>query len=74
MQNTHSPDNLPEIGKKLTDKAHREGVADHFPDPSVRQTIAVEAARIDHYDKLLGEVERALTRTAKLHEGQTFTR
>ena len=74
IQNTNSQYNLPEIGKKLAYKANREGVADHFPDPSVRKTIEVDVALIDHYDKLLGEVELYITRTAKLHDVQTFSR
>ena len=40
IQNTNSQYNLPEIGKKLTYKANREGVEEHFPDPSVRKTSA----------------------------------
>jgi Transposase len=74
LQNTNSQYNLPEIGKKLAYQANREGVEEHFPDPSVRKTIAVEVSLIDHYDKLLGEVARYLTRTAKAHEVQTFAR
>src|SRR5438093_9554790 len=74
IQNTNSQYNLPEIGKKLAYKANREGVEDHFPDPSVRKTIEVDVSLIDHYDKLLGEVELYITRTAKVHDGQTFTR
>src|SRR5215470_16446110 len=74
IQNTNSQYNLPEMGKKLAYKANREGVAEHFPDPSVRKSIEVDVALIDHYDKLLGEVELYITRTAKLHDVQTFTR
>jgi len=74
IQNTNSQYNLPEIGKKLAYKANREGVAEHFPDPSVRKTSEVDVSLIDHYDKLLGEVELYITRTAKLHDVQTFTR
>ena len=55
-------------------KANREGGEDHFPDPSVRKTIAVDVSLIDHSDKLLGEVELSITRTAKAHDGQTFSR
>jgi hypothetical protein len=43
-------------------------VAEHFPDPSVRKTIEVAVSLIDHYDKLLGEVELYITRSAKVHE------
>src|SRR5262245_56033857 len=74
IQNTNSQYNLPEIGKKLGYKANREGVIDHFPDPSVRKSIEVDVALIDHYDQLLGEVELHLTRTAKLQDVQTYTR
>jgi transposase len=74
IQNTNSQYNLPEIGKKLAYKANREDVEEHFPDPSVRKTIELDVALIDHYDKLLGEVELYITRTAKGHDVQTFSR
>jgi transposase len=74
IHNTNSQYNLPEIGKKLAYKANREGVEEHFPDPSVRKTIEVDVSLIDHYDKLLGEVELYITRSAKTHDVQTFTR
>ncbi len=74
IQNTNSQYNLPEIGKKLAYKANREGVEDHFPDPSVRKTVEVDVSLIDHYDKVLGEVELYITRSAKAHDVQTFAR
>ncbi len=74
IQNTSSQYNLPEIGKKLAYKANREGVEEHFPDPSVRKTIAVDVSLFAHYDQLLGEVELYITRTAKTHAVQTCSR
>ena len=74
IQNTNSQYNLPEIGKQLAHKANREGVEDHFPDPSVRKTIEVAVSLIDHYDQVLREVELYLTRTAKVHDGPNFAR
>ena len=74
IHNTNSQYNLPEIGKRLANKANREDVADHFPDPSVRKTIEVDVSLIDHYDQLFGEVELYLTRSAKAHDVQTFAR
>ena len=74
IHNTNSQYHLPEMGKKLAYKANREGVAAHFPDPSVRKSIEVDVALSDHYDQLLGEVALYITRTAKLHDVQTFTR
>jgi transposase len=74
IQNTNSQYNLPEIGKKLAYKANREGVEEHFPDSSVRKTIEMDVSLINHYDKLLGEVELYITRSAKAHDGQTYAR
>src|SRR6266436_3718920 len=74
VQNTNSQYNLPEIGKRLAYKANREGVEEHFPDPSVRKTIEVDISLINHYDQLLGEVELYITRSAKTHDVQTFAR
>jgi transposase len=74
IHNTHSQYNLPEFGKKRAYKANREGVQEHFPEPSVRKTIELDGALIDHYDKLLGEVELYITRTAKGHDAQSFSR
>src|SRR5215510_9016951 len=74
VQNTNSQYNLPELGKKIAYKANRDGVAERFPEPSVRKTIEVDVALIDHYDHLLGELELYLTRTAKVHDVQTFAR
>jgi transposase len=71
---TNSQYNLPEIGKRVANKANREDVADPFPDPSVRKAIEVDIALIDHYDQLLGEVELYLTRSAKAPDVQTFSR
>src|SRR5262249_49623299 len=74
IQNTNSQYNLPEIGKKVAYKANRAGVAEHFPEPSVRKTIELDVALIDHYDQLLREVELHITRTAKGHDAQNFAR
>lgn len=74
IQNTNSQYNLPVFGKKLAYNGNRAGVEEHFPEPSVRKTIEVDVALIDHYDKLLGELELYITRTAKGHDVQTFAR
>jgi transposase len=74
LQNTNSQYNLPEFGKKLAYKGNRAGVEDHFPEPRVRKTIELGVSLIDHYDKLLSEVELSITRTAKRHDAQSFAR
>ncbi len=74
IHHTNSQYHLPEIGKRLAYQANREGIADRFPAPSVRQTIELDVSLIDHYDQLLGEGELYITRTAKAHDVQTFSR
>jgi transposase len=74
IHNTKSQSNLPESGKRLADKANRNDVADHLPEPSVRKTIEVDVSLINHYDELLGEVALYITRSAKAHDVQTFAR
>src|SRR6201993_4934677 len=74
IQNTNSQYHLPDFGKKLAYKANRQGVEEPFPDPSVGKPIAMDVALIDHSDKLLGEVELYITRTAKGPDAQSFAR
>jgi hypothetical protein len=74
LHTTNSQSNLPESGRRLAAKAHRADVADHLPAPRVRKTMAIAVSLIDHYDHLLGEVERYLTRRAKAHAVQTVAR
>ena len=74
IQNTTSQYNLAPLGKKIAYKANRAGVAERFADPSVRASIAMDLALIDHYDALLTEVELTIVRTAKEHDANAFFR
>jgi transposase len=74
IQNTTSQYNLPALGKKIAYKANRVGVAERFPDPSVRASITMDLALIDHYDALLTDIELTIVRTAKQHDAQAFYR
>jgi transposase len=49
-------------------------VAEGFADPSAQHSVALDLALIDTYDRLLGEVELAVTRTAKEHDVNAFYR
>jgi transposase len=73
IQQTNSQYTLPEIGNKIAYKAHRDGVAERFPDPAVQQSIAVDLALIGHDDPLLRDVELSLLKTAKQHNAQTLS-
>jgi hypothetical protein len=72
IQHTNSQYNLPEIGKKIAYKAHRDGVAERFPEPAVQKSIAVDVALIDHDDQLLRDVELSIGKTAKPHHAHTL--
>jgi transposase len=74
VQQTNSPDNLPEIGKNIAYQANREGVAERFPDPAVQKSLAVDLARLGYYDGLLTALERCMVNTAKEPKAQVFYR
>jgi transposase len=74
VQNTNHQYNLPEIGKKIAYKANREGVAERFVDTAVQKSIEVDLALIDHYDKLLSDIELYIVNTAKQHDVNAFYR
>jgi transposase len=72
VQNTNSPYNLPEIGKKIAYKANRDGVAERFEEAAVQKTIAVDLGLITYYDELLKDLELYILKTAKHHDAHTL--
>ena len=74
IQNTNSQYNLPEIGKKLAYKGNWDGVAERFLEPAVQKSVEVDLALIDHYDRLLSDVELTIVQTAKQHNAQALYR
>ena len=74
IQNTRAQYNLPAFGRKLAYKANREGVVEHFSDPSVQKSIEVDLALIDHYDALVTDLELTIVREAKRHDADAFHR
>ena len=73
VQNTNSQYNLPEIGKKIADKANRQGVAERFDDAAVQKTIAVDLALITYDDALLKDLELSILTTATHHDAHTLS-
>jgi len=71
---TASQYNLPPIEGRLSYKANRASVIEHFPDPQVQKSIAADLSVIDHYDELLNDLELHLVRSAKIHDADTFHR
>ena len=74
IQNTRAQYNLAAFEKRLAYPGNRDGVADLFPDPSVRKSIEVDIALIDQYDALVIDLELAIVREAKRHDGDAFHR
>jgi len=72
IQMTAQQYNLPPLGKRIAYPANREGVAEHFPDRSVRRSIDVDLALLERYDELLRDLELDLVRQAKQHDPQAF--
>jgi transposase len=68
IQNTNSQCNLPEFGTKIAQKIHREGLCERFEDPCIRRSIEVDLELIDHYDLLIGSLERSILKTAGRHD------
>jgi transposase len=72
IQHTNSQDHLPDIGQKLADQAHRDGVAERFPAPAVHKSLAVDLALIGHDDHLLRHLAWSILNTAKPHQTNTL--
>jgi len=74
IQMTSHQYNLDPLGKRIAYPANREGIKEHFRDPAVRKSIAVDLALLERYDELLTDLELDLVRRAKQHDPQAFQR
>ena len=74
IQNTRAQYNLPAFERRLAYPGNREGVVEHFSDPSVQKSIEVDVTLIDQYDALVNDLELTIVREAKRHDGDAFHR
>jgi transposase len=74
IQNTNHQYNLPPIGKKIAYKSNRDGVAERFADPGVREIVRLDLELIGEYDRLLTDLELKIVKRAKQHDAQAFHR
>jgi transposase len=74
IQITNAPYNVPPFGKKLIYAKNRAElkVAEHFPDPQVRKSMALNGAVIDHLDEPIADVELYLQRTVKVEDPHRY--
>jgi len=73
IQNTISQYNLPPFEGQIRKAHDRAKLLAHFPDPQVRNSVALDLALIDEYDALLPKLERHIRACAKEHDGKAFT-
>jgi transposase len=73
IQNTVSQYNLPPLEHRIQKRCDREGLLSHFPDPQVRNSVALDLAMIEQYDQLLPKLERHIRACAKQHDRKAFT-
>jgi transposase len=74
IQNTNSQYNLPEFEKQIAYRANRDAVPERFHNPFVRKSIETDLALIDHYDRLLKDLELYILRAARQHDPNTLYR
>jgi transposase len=73
IQNTVSQYNLPPFETRRIQKpSERTEVLAHFPDPQVRNSVALDLALIEQYDALLPKLERHIRACAKQHDRKSF--
>jgi transposase len=72
----NAQNNLPPFGKKLAYAANRAElkIAERFTNPSVQLSAQLDLELIDQLDELIAQVERYLTRSAKIDDVQTYHR
>jgi transposase len=68
IANTNSQYNLPAFGVRPARPAERSGLLEHFPEPQVRRSIAVDLSFIEHYDRQLKALERYLEANAQAQD------
>ncbi len=72
IQNTNSQYNLPDIGKNISRKSNREGIAERFEDPSVQKSIELDVMTMDYLDVVLQDIELYIVQHARNHDRNTL--
>jgi transposase len=74
VQQTHSQDNLPGLGKNSAYQAQRDGLAERLPAPAGQTSLAGDLALLGHSDHRLHAVAFSIVHPAKQHDPQTLSR
>jgi transposase len=68
ITNTNHQYNLPALGVRPARPAERSGLLEHFAEPQVRRSVAVDLSFVEHYDRELPALERYLESNAQAHD------
>lgn len=68
IQNTATQYNLPEPLGRIAKPSERAEVPKKFKDPIVRASVELDLATVEHYEELLGILERDLEKVATGHD------
>lgn len=74
IQLTHHQYNLESPGPRLSYRANRDGIAEHFTDPDARRNVEVDLGMIEHYDEAIRGLELHLEHRAKEQASEDFFR
>jgi transposase len=72
VQNTNTQYNLPDIGKDISRKSNREGVAERFQDAGAQKSVEIDLTTMDYLDKTLQDLELFILRAARKHDAKTI--
>ena len=65
IQNTRSQYNLPAFEKRIRPAANRADLADHFPEPMVRESIEADIQMLETLHSILLKMERTVIEQAR---------
>jgi transposase len=68
IQNTATQYNLPEPLGRIAKPSDRGDLLTRFRDPIVRRMVEIDLLTIEHYEELLGTLERQLEKVAEHHD------
>lgn len=74
LNNTYSQYNVAHPVGKFSYAGNRDGLTEHFDDPSVRRMVETDVNLAANFDDELRSLERYLTQNAKVHDPDTFHR
>ena len=68
IQNTNTQCNFPAFPKRIQPAANRVGLQDRFTDPSVRTSIEADLRLLDHFHRIILDIEAQVKRQATQHD------